>query len=345
MTCIHQKEREGLPEGLIQCESPSILSPYVPATTCSICPFHSDKQPKSIRGVGDVIEKVVSSIGIRKKKGCGCGSAQAKLNRIIPFSTSRADRSWAAVVTTAPRPECTLHQCVNSLRVAGWEPVIFAEPDSYVVEDAETIINKKKLGVWHNWVHACEWAMKHTKADRILTVQDDALFHPDSKTFTDSILWPSADAGFISLYTPKHYNQVNGTDRPVGVNRVRTRSLWGACALVWPRNILRQVLDHKVAKSWMGARPRSGSKSVMESRGKNPALVQNSDTAIGKIINRMRREMWFVDPSPVQHVGTVSTVGHGGNQGRRNCGRCADFKQSLEHQVPKLPPERIVAIL
>jgi hypothetical protein len=61
--------------------------------------------------------------------------------------------------------------------------------------------------------------------------------------------------------------------------------------------------------------------------------VQNSDTAIGKILNRMRRPMYFVDPSPVQHIATHSAIGHGGNDGRRNAIRIADHAQPLWDQV------------
>ena len=51
-------------------------------------------------------------------------------------------------------------------------------------------------------------------------------------------------------------------------------------------------------------------------------------------MNRMKRSMWFVDPSPVEHVAQHSVVGHGGNGGRRNCSRCASWDTSLEDQVP-----------
>ena len=51
-------------------------------------------------------------------------------------------------------------------------------------------------------------------------------------------------------------------------------------------------------------------------------------------MNRMSRSMWFADPSPVQHIATTSAIGHGGNKGRRNCGRCAKFSQSLHEQLP-----------
>ena len=245
--------------------------------------------------------------------------------------------TWFVGVATAPRPECTLTKCTDSMRVAGFDPVIFAEPGSTRIESCNMITNKEKKGVWYNWISLCEYALNNTSADVIMTVQDDSLFHPDSKTFAEKILWPAEDCGFVSLYTPKHYSikpHFKTEQRDIGVNRVYTRSMWGACALIWPRVVLEAVMDHEITKSWLGAPTKSRSQSVIAKRKADRTLVQNSDTAIGKIMNRMRRSMWFVDPSPVEHVAQHSVVGHGGNGGRRNCSRCASWDTSLEDQVP-----------
>ncbi len=244
---------------------------------------------------------------------------------------------WCVAVTTAPRTDCTLSRCIDSLKISGFEPIIFAEPNSTMIESCQTIQNKEKKGVWYNWIQSCEYALTNTNADVIMTVQDDSFFHPDSKTFAEKILWPAEDCGFVSLYTPKHYSimpHYKTKLRDVGVNRVYTRSMWGACALIWPRAVLEQVMDHEITKNWLGAPTKSRSQSVMDKRRANRTLVQNSDTAIGKIMNRMKRSMWFVDPSPVEHVAEHSVVGHGGNRGRRNCIRCAGWEKSLEDQVP-----------
>ena len=244
---------------------------------------------------------------------------------------------WSTVVTTAPRTDCTLQKSIDSMIIAGFDPVIFAEPESTKVKSCVTIKNKEKMGVWYNWIQSCEYALEQTDANVIMTVQDDSLFHPDCKSFAEKILWPKEDAGFVSLYTPKHYSVVphfKTKQRDIGVNRVYTRSLWGACALIWPREILEAVMEHDITKNWLGAPTKSRSKSVMDKRRANRTLVQNSDTAIGKIMNRMKRSMWFVDPSPVEHIAQYSAVAHGGNKGRRNCMRCANWSAPLEQQVP-----------
>lgn len=236
-------------------------------------------------------------------------------------------------VTTAPRQNCTLNECIESLRVCGWEPIVFAEPES-TESDAKTIVNPRRLGVWHNWLHSARWSLEHSTASLIMTVQDDSLFHIDSKVFVEQILWPDKHVGFVSLYTPKHYSIGKSSIKPVGVNRIVTRSLWGACALVWPREVLEKVVEHPIAKKWSGARPRSGNKAVIQRRLENPHTIANSDTAIGKILNAMRRTMWFVDPSPVQHIARYSSISHGDNSGRRNAWRIADHQKPLTDQVP-----------
>lgn len=237
---------------------------------------------------------------------------------------------WIVAVTTSPRREPTIHKCLESLITCGWEPVVFSEPGSEIVNHT-TVLNSTRLGVWYNWLNAVKWCL-NTKADTIMTVQDDCLFHPESKSFVESILWPK-NCGFVSLYTPKHYTiRKNRTLRPRGVNRIATKSLWGACALVWPREILEQAIELKITKEWLGATPKSKSPLVLEKRKQNPHLIANSDTAIGKMMNRLKKDMYFCDPSPVQHIARFSSISHGDNSGRRNAYRIADHSLPLKYQ-------------
>jgi len=243
--------------------------------------------------------------------------------------------NWVVAVTTAPRQDCTLSQCCQSLVDCGWSPTVFAEPDSTITSYL-TIHNEKKLGVWHNWLSASKWCIENTDAEVIMTVQDDCLFHPDSKQFTESILWPTKDTGFISLYTSRKYSfDRHRKLRPPGLYRVHTNSLWGACALVFPRKVLAEVINSSIAKVWLGAPAKTANRrELYEKRKENPHTIANSDTAIGLIINHMLKSMWFVDPSPVTHIARYSTCGHGGNDGNRNCLRPADHNTSLFDQVP-----------
>jgi len=253
---------------------------------------------------------------------------------------------WYTIITTAPRQEPTLQICVDSMRDCGWEPIVLAEPES-PPSNAQTIQNPERLGVWHNWLKSVRLALE-SDADVILTVQDDSEFHPDSKDFVEKCLWPAQDCGFVSLYTPRHYTLINprvlrqirrkdraASDiRQPGVNHIATRSLWGACALVWPRVVLEHILTDPLIESWVGATVRSRNPAIYERRRQNPHLIANSDTAIGKLLNKYNYTMWFVDPSPVAHIAKYSAAGHGGNLGNRNAYRIADRTLPLSHQVP-----------
>jgi len=239
-----------------------------------------------------------------------------------------------AAVTTAPRKENKAPETIASLHAAGFDNVVaFAEPESEPLS-CKTITNKVRLGVWSNWVQSVRYALT-TDADVIITVQDDADFHPDSREFLESILWPAANCGFVSLYIPKHYTiDKNGSYKPPGVYRVVTNSLWGAVALAFPRAVLERALKHTLIKEWRGVPPKKcNMASWTRARLKNKAIIQNSDTAIGKIMNSMGKTMWFVDPSPVSHIGSHSSIGHGDNTGRRNAIRIADKGVPLHSQV------------
>lgn len=241
---------------------------------------------------------------------------------------------WYIAITTAPRIDCTLQQCIDSIRIAGWDDInIFAEPGSTHTSE-RTYNNFQRLGTWRNWTNSVVHALE-SDAEYIMTVQDDSLFHPDSKDFSEYALplLPS-DAGFLSLYTPKHYTiRKDGSYREPGINRIWTKSLWGACALIFPRHVLEEFSQHKLFTTWLGAPPRSRNPEVLEKRKQNPEMIANSDTAIGKFMNWTNKTMWFVDPSPVQHISKYSTIGHGDNTGRRNCIRPADHSLPLKEQV------------
>lgn len=257
---------------------------------------------------------------------------------------------WTAVLTTAPRRDPTVHLSIESLRHAGLEPIVFAEPDSPAT-DALTYTAPTRLGVWHNWLRSAHWALDNTSAAYILTVQDDALLHPDSQAFLSALPWPN-NAAFVSLYTPRLYSFTSPRQGfqplPPGLRRIHTRSLWGALALVWERSALAAALAHPLAASWLGAKPRryitvEGRRhrrtrpeieAIYQHRRQDPATIANSDTAIGKLCNAIQRPMYFVDPSAVCHLAKFSSItNHGGNTGNRQAHRIADFDRPLFNQV------------
>ena len=274
-----------------------------------------------------------------------------QVKRIVePKQYTRPDADWAVAVTTAPRGnENTLAVCLDSLITAGWyDPVVFAEPGSDVPRGIKVIHNETKRGCWHNWLYSATHTLANTSASIIMTVQDDSLFHPDSREFVEAhCLWPTEDTGIVSLYTASHYSELKpNVLRPEGINEVFTRCWWGTCAVVWKREVLQAVVDHDLSKTWLGLSPKvlldekknpelrkERVEKYYEARRENPSLINNSDYVAGHLLNTLRSKMFFVDPSPVQHVSRVSTLKHGGNTGKRNCLRCADHSIPLVKQV------------
>lgn len=329
--CNHRQRTE---TGFL-CHSPKLITlGEIDGSVCAHCPYAETANEGFFQATNRLTTWNRPKHKPKPCGGCGDRKAAKQLENALREPINNGD--WTVAVTTAPRKNCTLIESIESIRDAGWEPIVFAEPGS-TKTTAKTVENKERKGVWHNWRDSAAWCLKNTDSQLILTVQDDSIFHPESRAFAESILWPSPDAAFVSLYTPKHYSINSAGDfRPAGVNRIRTRSLWGACALIWDRRVLEAVIYHKTARGWLGAPTKSRKhwKGVRDRRRQEPWTIANSDTAIGKICNSLRRPMYFVDPSPVSHVAVHSTIGHGGNKGRRNCYRCSDHETPLREQIP-----------
>lgn len=252
---------------------------------------------------------------------------------------------WAVGITAAPREPSTLAECVTSVRANGWEPVVYAEPGTDVsgLPSGVLVVDRcERLGAWHNWTNMCQSLLAMVPdADVILTIQDDTRIVEKAREFFDQQGWPDAPekVGFVSLYTPSHYQQrfhviaadgklvsdmpseqraklkqlrykgskVVPSPKPPGCITIATDSLWGACALAFPRKSLERILDHRIAKMWRGHNGRQSG-----------ADIKNVDTAIGKVCNALKLKMWFWNPSLAQHFAEKSTLpGHGGCSGKR----------------------------
>jgi hypothetical protein len=275
----------------------------------------------------------------------------------MPFSEDRHIKTWAVGITTAPRTKHrTLPECVDSVLANGWEPIIFAEPNTDLSGiESEVVQRETRLGVWHNWRTAArELLDRFPDAETILTIQDDTVFHPQSKWFAEHN-FPLKPNRVYSFYTPKHYGQradvFDGTGRKrqsnipyesarkwltkprirqgwklksfhksAGIHKINTGSLWGACAMAFPRKVLKAILSHNIVQTWIGHRGKMDPKKWRQRQTSEPWRIQNSDTAIGKILSHLRCEYWCVVPSLAEHIATASAdgVNHGGNGGRRN---------------------------
>lgn len=353
-----------LKNGKVYCKNTVDLihNGLVPLEVCNVCPYIKPRvkqnffeQTKDLLVIKQKLGEIVViqrecncpntdtliklKEGIRQKKQT-IVKRRTSIKKHTPMPVPKPkDNEWCCVVTTSPRQIPTVTQCVESIIKAGWTPTVFAEPDSIVVPGVKYVNNETRQGAFHNWLNSIKYALTKSDVKYILSVQDDSLFHPDSREFTESIMFPSDDTGFISLYTAKHYSTDWSENlKPTGVNRITTSSLWGACALVFERSVLQQVVDHPLTEIWTGIPPANATEEerhhVLQAKKEHPYLIQNVDTLIGKIMNSLHLGMYFIDPSPVEHIAVVSSIGHGSNTGKRNCLRKADFNKPLKEQVP-----------
>jgi hypothetical protein len=249
---------------------------------------------------------------------------------------------WAVGITTAPRGQYTLPITVRSLQEDGWSPIVFAEPNSRLSGfEAPVVQRVDPLGCWINWYQMAHSLLDNTSAKWIMTVQDDMEIAKGSRRLAELYLKANPKIGFLSLYTAKHYqlryDVINSGGNRIcsfpnseeakarasktsggsvrqhkwplpAINRISTNSLWGACVLAFPRESLRRILDHRTSRTWKGA----------AGKHQRPA-TKNSDTAIGRVCNSMKLPMMFTNPSLATHVAKISSIGHGDNNGRRNC--------------------------
>lgn len=220
----------------------------------------------------------------------------------------------AVAITTAPRDgEFLLERCVKSLLSTGFNrPLVFAEPGSptthFIDSGAEIVQRTERLGEWNNWRRALEETLdRRPDADAIMTVQDDIYFCRNVRAWLDHILWPSADCGVVHVYTSKKY----GRYQPRGLTQLPVKlavDMAGACAMVFPRHVAREIVDHAIMQGWRG----HTRDTITE-----PEKMEGVDTYVGLALHDLQREVWVHNPSMAEHDSLHSTLGHGGSAGNR----------------------------
>ena len=227
-----------------------------------------------------------------------------------PTPVNRQSDKWAVGITTAPRTECPITTCLQSIRVNGWEPIIFAEPGCELIPGTNCVLNQRKRGAWHNWVFAANTLLA-TGAERILIVQDDTVLIPGVRNYLDRVKWPS-DAGFVSLYRSRRQTP----DEPPGIRAVtqsfaegqwrRAGFYWGACAWAFERETLAAILREPLVVHWRGL-------GIEDDPDRQPHEVKHIDNVIARAAKRAGFRWYAVTPSAAQHVAEYSTIMHGAN--------------------------------
>lgn len=226
-----------------------------------------------------------------------------RLRELIPATgTCRRTRisEWAVGVTTAPRRQPTLHQCLDHLTRAGWEaPHLFMDGAVRVPERFGHLpgtLRNPAVGAWPNhYLALFELTLRQPDADAYIILQDDAVIYDGEnvREYLEQALWPRGAAGVASLYCAEP-----DTASSFGWHRQRKAWVWGALAFVFSR-----AAAQKYLRDWRVCQHRWGPRGSWAHGGLT--LV---DVVIGLWARRRRIPVWFPTPSLVQHIGETSTL-------------------------------------
>jgi GT2 family glycosyltransferase len=209
---------------------------------------------------------------------------------------------WAVGITAAPRRQPTVARCAASVRAAGWEPTLFAEPGTNGLPAGFAIVERpQRLGIWQNYVQTLrDLLTAHPEAQAIVVLQDDVVLCRDVREFLEHDLWPGLNPGMVSLYVPeeKEAGGQAGCDRRGG-------TVIGICAAVFPRTVAERLVDSPFARAWRGCHHRGGCEP-------DPLRKKAIDTGICEQLKAWGLPVWNYRPSLAQHIADTSAVGHGG---------------------------------
>jgi GT2 family glycosyltransferase len=319
--CIHTQETN-IPDKIICTNTEKVLT-FGPISreTCTRCAFNTNTLKPE--GLGDKTARVLKSIKIKKKRGCGCTARQETLNNIFnrsPHSTPVGVTKWAVGVSTSKRVRSVLHKTLEGLYKNGWEPVVFAEPGSERVQGPlwierpetiaplyfDTLSKSGGFGAYQNFIQILADLLEYSPdAEAIMYVQDDCIFAEAVKQLLERDLWPSQNTGIVSPYTP---NQKGYRSADIGIKRCNHKYLIAGQTLVFPRYVVEQILEHPLTASWKGRA--IGSEKV-------PYKRRALDAFAGTVTKKLGLKNYFYNPSLVEHYepadlrGKNSTLNHG----------------------------------
>jgi GT2 family glycosyltransferase len=211
---------------------------------------------------------------------------------------------WAIGMLSAPRRRPTLEQSLRSITSAGFSPLtLFAEPGTLLpkIENVSVVQRQEVLGCWRNTVQSLrDLLSRNPEAQIIALFQDDVICVRDAREYLDRELWPSPQAGLISIYAPEWPGYE--AKEIVGIRKIKHDSLMGACGLIYRRECLEAVLRHPFATDWRGCY-----KGVIA----DPSKKAGADTWAGLTARRTGWDVYTFSPSMLQHIAQFSALGHG----------------------------------
>ena len=183
---------------------------------------------------------------------------------------------WAIAVTTTDRREhSTLQRTLESFRDTGFEPpVVFADLG-------------KKCDIW-NWHRAMSFLVStYPDANAYAIVEDDVVFAKDIRFYLEKTLWPNvkSDGCICSIFTPTCYAK---EERWHILNR--GRDTWMSQFRIYHPKAAHRMI-HEIHEFADFSSPE-----------------RQNDGVIGEWASRHDVDIWFHNPSLVQHLGMGLTT-------------------------------------
>lgn len=242
--------------------------------------------------------RVMVDRGFRPRKAPLPTQTPSIVARLDPRTwRSQRVRRWSVGITTSPRRQPTLGECIESVRHSGWSsPRLFVDGRFDLPSNGTSLPTTTRdipVGAWPNYfLSLAELIMRDPAADAFLVLQDDALIcrYSGLREYLETVLWPNGRAGIASLYCSGAYTQPKR-----GWYRYRGRWQWGGLAFLFSRPAAQRFLRDRY---------------VIMHRWRSTGRV-NIDGVIGRWAHRRRIPLYFPTPSLVQHIGETSTVWRG----------------------------------
>jgi hypothetical protein len=197
---------------------------------------------------------------------------------------------------TCPRPGIDVHESINQLRRGGFRETVhlFCEPGTPELRPLPNVIihrNPVRLGVVGNWSHCLQWLVEHTSADFLMVCEDDVIYATGARTALDSDLEAAKDVGYWSLYTAQR-DAFLTEGRRGWIAWNRGHDNWGTLSMCFPRSSAERVIVYPALKT-------------------EDQLEGHTDFVVAQCFLDAGIACWYHNPSLADHVGRISTIGHG----------------------------------
>lgn len=213
---------------------------------------------------------------------------------------------WSYGITTVPSRMCECFPVtLDSLRRAGFDkPIVFVDGANGGHEyfGTEIVYRPSNVGTVANWILAIlEVYLRDPHADRYAMFQDDFITYRNLRTYLESVPYPAKS--YLNLYTFPQNQELCGPQS--GFYRSNQNGL-GAVALVFDREAIISLFsgsDHLMRKPT--------DRTLYGTRERGRILI---DGGIVESMNKAGYTEYVHNPSLVQHIGQVSSMGSGRQQ-------------------------------